>query len=1017
MTTNIIVKFEELKKQMNNYYIRNNNLTIPHLSIPMKRSGVIFSLVFLVATLFSLPMSGQFVVNGGVSPKVKWMQAEGDSYNVIYPKGADSLALRYLWQLEQNRKDVMLGLGGIEPSKLPVVLYNSTMYSNGMVVWAPKRMELYTLPAQRGTYPMSWESQLALHESRHVGQISHFTKGIFKLGSVIIGQQSPSIGVGIYPSRWFLEGDAVVAETELSSSGRGRTAEFMEYYRAAFLEGDHRNWARWKLDSYRYYTPDRYTFGYLIGSTIRYKTGNYDYAGELLPVMVRNFYNPNVRDYSYTKVAGAGPKWYFEQGKEMMTGHWQEEMGRRGTLTQPEWLLAEGEKDWREYLSPVKIGADSIVYIKHSYSSPAQLVLVTGGREKVIKGITSSVTSIKGDGTRVWFTEKVSDARWSNQVYGDIFSYSLESGKVERLTRKCHYAYVVPASNGKHLNAVAYYPQGGSAVEVLDAETGSVVKSVMAPQHGQITYVAQIGSVLYALCITDSGAGLYSLKEGEWSREIDGKFSVMEELGSDGQMLYFLSDMDGVRNVYTYSPQTKELARATNAKYGASAPMIEGSKVYYSDLRVAGREPAAADLGAAQNCGSEFTPELENGEIKGAYRYFVADELSRQAKEAIQQKGLEHKVPYGEFAASVKPEKYSRLGHLFRIHSWAPLYYNVDKILSSDYDDLYEVVSLGATVYSQNTLGTAVAMLGYSHYKGSSAGHFKMSYSGLYPVLEFSADVTAGEKDYYRLYVEDDEVKMSHTVVDEPLVEVKAKAYLPINLSGKGWQRALVPMLQWEYANTSYYSYATDMYHKTNAVTAAVRYYRQMETARSAVFPKFGYGGMVVWRGMAGMEENFGSQAALDLYGYLPGFAPTHGIKLSVEMQKQFNDGKMFYLSNLVNMPRGYADDVFGQKYVKGSAEYAFPVYLGDWRLFKLAYLKRLKVIPYLDYAVNIVEGQKEETRIGMYSYGAEALVDFSPITVGIDLSLGVRYSRNGNDGGIKVPSNSWQVFVSTALF
>ena len=85
--------------------------------------------------------------------------------------------------------------------------------------------------------------------------------------------------------------------------------------------------------------------------------------------------------------------------------------------------------------------------------------------------------------------------------------------------------------------------------------------------------------------------------------------------------------------------------------------------------------------------------------------------------------------------------------------------------------------------------------------------------------------------------------------------------------------------------------------------------------------------------------------------------------------------------------------------------------------MFKLAYLKRLKVIPYLDYAVNVVDGQQGEKRIGMYSYGAEALVDFAPLTIGVELSFGVRYSRNGNDGGIKVPSNNWQVFVSTALF
>ena len=116
-------------------------------------------------------------------------------------------------------------------------------------------------------------------------------------------------------------------------------------------------------------------------------------------------------------------------------------------------------------------------------------------------------------------------------------------------------------------------------------------------------------------------------------------------------------------------------------------------------------------------------------------------------------------------------------------------------------------------------------------------------------------------------------------------------------------------------------------------------------------------------------------------------------------------------------MPRGYEDDVFGERYVKGGVDYAFPIYLGDTRFLRVAHLKRMRVIPYLDYAVNVVEGSQQDKRVGMYSYGAEALVDFAPWTVGIELSLGVRYSRNGNDGGIKVPANNWQVFLSTDLF
>ncbi|MBO7269063.1 MAG: hypothetical protein J6U83_04825, partial [Bacteroidales bacterium] len=177
-------------------------------------------IVALVLSFCSSSLYGQYVINGGTPSAVKWMQLKGDTYKVIYPLGADSLAKRYLWLLEENNNAVMLGLGGIKPVKIPVILYNGTANSNGMVVWTPKRMELYTLP-MRYSYPIRWEEQLAVHESRHVGQMTHFTKGIYKLGSVLMGEQATPIGVGLYGPRWLLEGDAVIAETEFTNSGRG----------------------------------------------------------------------------------------------------------------------------------------------------------------------------------------------------------------------------------------------------------------------------------------------------------------------------------------------------------------------------------------------------------------------------------------------------------------------------------------------------------------------------------------------------------------------------------------------------------------------------------------------------------------------------------------------------------------------------------------------------------------------------------------------------------------------------
>ena len=74
-----------------------------------------------------------------------------------------------------------------------------------------------------------------------------------KLRELILEREniiSTGIGVGLYPSKAFLEGDAVIAETELTNAGRGRNADFMMYLRAAYLNGDYRDWDKWNFGSF-----------------------------------------------------------------------------------------------------------------------------------------------------------------------------------------------------------------------------------------------------------------------------------------------------------------------------------------------------------------------------------------------------------------------------------------------------------------------------------------------------------------------------------------------------------------------------------------------------------------------------------------------------------------------------------------------------------------------------------------------------------------------------------------------
>ena len=131
------------------------------------RKNILLTLLLLFVTK---SLMAQFYLTGEAPARIKWNQIKTQHYTVIYPQGIDSLAQRYSWLLESERNRVMAGLD-INPKRIPVVLQPYTTVSNGMVSWAPKRMELYTCPPATNSYYQNWERQLVLHESRHVGQV------------------------------------------------------------------------------------------------------------------------------------------------------------------------------------------------------------------------------------------------------------------------------------------------------------------------------------------------------------------------------------------------------------------------------------------------------------------------------------------------------------------------------------------------------------------------------------------------------------------------------------------------------------------------------------------------------------------------------------------------------------------------------------------------------------------------------------------------------------------------------
>lgn len=968
---------------------------------------IVLSLLSFVC--FSNRASAQFYTLGN-DPTVRWKQIKTEHYDVIYPRGMDSLARRYVSLLENVRGAVMEPLR-INPKRIPVVLHPFTNNSNGVVTWAPKRVDLITTPPAYESTSEPWDKSLVVHESRHVGQVTHFERGVFKYLYWLIGEQSPGLGVGLYPSKLFLEGDAVITETELSSAGRGRNADFLMYSRAAFLNGDFRNWDRLRFGSYKYYTPNDYVLGYIINTAIRYGTGNYFYSSTFLRYLVDHFYNPRIIFMAFNSILSQKRIFCLEKGQEIMTKIWKDDLEMRGELTEGDTLVKKRERLYTNYRYPIAVKDTnskyfgSVLALKSGMEHARMLVEIdSSGSERVLRPFNyiSSPLAVSSDGFLYW-TETVSHEMGQLEDFSELKSYDLKKGHWVRHRWTTRYFNPAVSHSGDTIAVAEYPPQGSSFLVLLDSKKEGVIKKVEAPEKGQIKESVFIGGDIYCSAILDKGLGIYKYSDGDWSEIVPQQNQTIVGMKGYKNGLYFTSDLDGVNNIYYYDLSTQKLTALTNSKYGASDPYIEPQSriLYYSEFDQMGYHLAKNPL--------DSLPRREKS-FENPYRHPIAEMLSSQAKMSASASITD---TVDGFDIEKYPSKnYNKLSHLFRIHSWAPVYYNISNIRSMSYDQFYDLAAVGATVYSQNTLGTAVTMLGYSYHKGFHAGHLKFTSTDLPVSFEVSADFNDRNRHRYDMVEKiSGGVKVyGYSMNHSPYLRTSVLAYLPIILTSGGWIKGFIPQIGWSFSNDDYYSYQRGKYVFKNEIQYGFRYYQMLPIPASCVYPRWGLGLSLMGSGAPGTGENFGNLGYIYAYFYLPGITRVQGLKITGSFQKQFVINKNYFLGSFASLPRGYRDITPTENFAKVSLDYAIPIWLGDKSLGSIMYFKRLKLIPFGDYAY---DRNTVDKSVHYYSYGADVLIDVIFFRLNIPLSIGVRYARTGVQEG---SSNYFKFLFSLSL-
>jgi hypothetical protein len=846
-------------------------------------------------------------------------------------------------------------------------------------------MELYTTPPTF-PYPQNWEKQLVLHETRHVGQMSKLSQHFFHVAEYLIGQQSQGLAAGGYVSKWMFEGDAVLSETEHSFSGRGRQASFLMPYRAFLMDSISFSWDIWRFGSYKYQVPNDYQFGYYLLSAIRYGS-RMDFLSDIYDKITKRPYIPYVSQMAYRETTGKTYTTSWTYATDIMRSIWNQQLLQNGTLS-PYHTLTDSvsapknnrpETAYADYESITVISIDSVYAFYRNLNRTQSLVRIdSSGQRRHVRFVGNVNSDITEGGGKLYWTEIIPDLRWEQASFSLLRSYDPKTNTITSLSQKSRYQSPSISPSALIVAVVHTFVAGGSALHLLATSDGTYLTSYPAPENGQIQSSAWASeSLLYAAVLTDSGVGIYALdlETETWNTIVQPQYQTIARLSFHNGLLWFGSDLNGIDNVYVIDPHTipAQLFMLTNAKYGAFCPYLYRNTLYYTNFTHAGSRPVSVPVDSLVWKRANFNQPYESP---------IAKELSQQVQFRIDTVGIPDRPNYHS-----KP--YRKVPNLFRVHSWAPIYYNaLDNIVSLSLEDLYHTVSFGAMLFSQNTLSTAVTQLGYAYRNGFHAGHLKFIYRGWYPVVELSGDLNDRNVHTYKIRKGENNqsVSVRDTLFGKPSLRASANVYIPFNLRSKGWVRGLIPRLYLSFRNDQYYLLGKEVFDHYSSLQYGIQYYQYRPMTVRNIFPRWGFGLSLQTASVPWMRDAFGAELYMMAYGYLPGLFSNQGIRLKAAYQRQWIEGKRYYLSNLASFPRGYESKA-SLEYTGFSIDYAIPIWLGDKSLGSIFYFKRLQINPFADWAHN--RNQRGTERL--YAVGADLLLQFHFFQIGSPISAGVR--------------------------
>lgn len=908
--------------------------------------------------LLSQNADAQFFSSGQDPASVKWHQINSENFRIIFPVGYEQTAQYVMNTLEYARILDTITLHG-DPKKIPVVLHNQTSVSNAMVMWAPGRVEYYSIPPQ-DSYGQEWFQQLAIHEYRHVIQLNKLNQGLTKVLTYLFGQQITGAVLGLYLPLWFIEGDAVSAETALSHTGRGRSPGFIRPLRTQILEKGAFSYDKAVFGSYRDFTPNRYILGYHIvaNSRIKYGTDLWDHVINKVgnrPYMIVPF-SEGIRDMTgMTKT-----KLYRLAMNDLKNG-WKKQDEQLRIFPVKNFEIPE-KRIFTSYRKPHLTNKGTIIAEKRELDDIARIVEIhAGGNEHVIftPGYYFPGTLTQSQNLIVW-AEKDYDPRWENRSYSVIKTFNLNTGQSKTLTKKTRFFAPDLSPNAEKIVAVEVTEDQKYRLVIVDSETGELLNTISSPDNRffKTPSWSDDGKKIAVVTIGDKGHNIWlaDASSGEGRFLMDFSYADISHPVMHQNQVVFTGGWSGINNLYSIDTTGRQISMITSVKYGATEPEFihEGREVLFINYTAEGYKISATSLL------TENRVPLAN--VKD-HSLQMPHKLTRQAGRIMEPE----QIPDSNYQV----KKFSRLANLFRFHSWAPL-----SIDANNYD-----VKPGVSLMSQNTLSTAFTTLGWEYDLNEETGKYyvNFSYEGWYPAFDFRADYGRRKS----VYTDSLGRKIDYSWME---TNFSSTVRLPLNLTTNKFSRFLQPSLTFNYAQLDMDKDSELEFRRSNYKTIRYRVYASnlLKSTVHDMYPRWGQILDLNLRTAPFAGDSLGSLFAVETRLFFPGFFRHHSWHLYGGYQKRFDNNT--YYGSLVNYPRGFSGE-FSDVLKSLAVNYKFPVLYPDLSLSSIAYMKRIKANLFFDYASSEYEGFVSDYN----STGIELFADLHLFRFLMPIELGYR--------------------------